>query len=441
MVVVLILVFMILFPTLIKLLQGESRGNVRRTQSDRAFRVAEAGISRAYAFLSQSRLSFSNAASGVVPVGYQFDSEYQEGIGGISKIRISSGPILGQVTVESKGRDPSTQETRSIRAVYRPAVFDSALNAKVFEGCTGALRVHWGPWKYSNRMILANCSSNHATADLHYPRKFSPGLIDTPVFDPLDTFPSSSSAPVTPPALDFDYYKDKAKASSVPLLNGDGGIYKHVSLPLLMTAEPPGSGYFPVASWVYIRNSAGSSSPTTYSFLSSTSVIFFDNPNLSTDYSLQISTGVYLEVEALISRIGYSWNTKTLLSGPGGGTINATIPEKADLEYVHPVANAVWTGGGPSMQSVWSVPTRCCWPVNNVLVKGFLYTQGKLAVLDHTGVNRPTISGAVYIGETFGSWAHIEAADVYYDDSVAQQVRLTDPPVRVQYKEVSLPWN
>jgi hypothetical protein len=433
-----LLVFGLLFPALMKLFHGEAKGNVRRLQGNRAFRVAEAGIVRAYSYLSQSRASFADAATGIIPVGFHFDVEHPEGDGGVSKIRMIPGPITGQVMVESSGRDSSTKETRSIRVVYRPARFDSAFYGRDSIGTVGRLRAHWGPWKFSGRMRLSPTSPvNLATADLHYPRKIASGLIDSPSFNSLDHFPNSSSAPVTHPALDFDYYRDKAKGSTVPVANGNGGIYMGFSQ---ATATPPGSGYFSVNNTVNIRNTDLMVDTTNFTYQSSTSVIFFDNTNFMNDFNLNISAGVFLDVEALISRTGYGWTTQSFLSGPGGGALSATIPENADLEYSHPTGAVAWTSGAPSMHSVWAGATRCCWPVNNVVVKGLFYSQGNLSGWA-LSVSPPTILGVVYVARTQDALNGANAIDIYYDEQVAQQVQLVDPPVRIHYQEVSLPWN
>lgn len=113
-----VILLAIISPYLIRLLTLDSSQNVRSRLSSRAFQLAEAGRARAESKLQENSSLFMAVSSGTVVVGYNDDREFSDVEGGVYKIKMSSGPGEGEVTVVAKGKDASNKEIRVIQAVY-----------------------------------------------------------------------------------------------------------------------------------------------------------------------------------------------------------------------------------------------------------------------------------------------------------------------------------
>jgi hypothetical protein len=272
--------------------------------------------------------------------------------------------------------------------------------------------VHWGP-------IFSNEDLGDFFILESFPRKYSRGRI-------YARDPSMQAPPNTdnvewwdylnflePPTVDLDYYRDKAKNSTVsvpPFSLWWGGAQA--------IANPPGSGYFPMSA-----NAGGFAWLNPVPIISPASVIFFDN-DTGVGMTGFLNNG-YIEVEALLFNGFGDVNFQNNI-----GTVVATIPVTAPLEYgadptVWTNPNAPGTGGGPSFVSAYSLNRQ--FTLNNVGLVGFLYTDGKVydPLLGPYGSKK--IIGGVIAG-VFGGTINTTGICVFYSPEIMAKVRYEKPP-------------
>lgn len=458
--VILLLVFAIFAPLLWQLSNANVKRTVRETRSDAALQLAQAGITKALWKLTQLDKSWTTVCEGGVLAGYVDDVEYTDVAGGLYKIRITSSGTPQQVKVVAKGRDALSGETRTIEAVYgQPDAAATQLsgthptNEFLFNYNTNNWQyqstVHWGSiWSFSNiSMEEANSCS--------FPRKFSAGKISgrdsnpqTPNSDEKEYFAYEMLG--APPVIDFDYYEAKAKTSVVPITVGAGKITQTGGADALAT--PPGSGYF-------LASQNGGTidiGKTSGYVLNDPNAVFFltdDTPNglYFTEYSPSL-----LNIEALIST-GGTVQSRLLPYGNMGSVIQTTIPVNAPMEYESTAAAAIWTANNPlgsvitksgvaqyspgtSFAAVFANPSRCCFPLQNVFVKGFVYLEGEFYSAWNTDHSPPVMVGQFMLnGLMSTSWGNYS---IFYDKSTADRVRFFRPfkPERLSWKETRESW-
>jgi hypothetical protein len=417
-----VILLAIISPYLIRLLTLDSSQNVRSRLSSRAFQLAEAGRARAESKLQENSSLFMAVSSGTVVVGYNDDREFSDVEGGVYKIKMSSGPGEGEVTVVAKGKDASNKEIRVIQAVYdrRPPLMGPTFAEHQMYGFVPNY-AHWGPHVAYNFMLVEAP---------HYPRKYCRGTIQTTLMgafktaDGIEFWPNEESLGNKMPQVDLTYYKTKALNSTVPLLDPvNGGIITLSDGVTAPTAVPAASGYFPQnlsASLGYQFGPTG----LKYEFRSSTSVIYMDSPN-----NIWFMNS-FLDVEALVctggSYIHFNSSYKVF---------SATIPASAPDEYkstVAPSANSVWT---TNFAAAYGAPGHCCYNIPKTSFHGLLVLDGSSR---HEG-----IVGSAMVGVILGTNL-IKAqgnSTVYYDEAVGKNIRWRFAPLnRKSWKEPLLPW-
>lgn len=416
-----VILLAIISPYLIRLLTLDSAQNVRSRLSSRAFQLAEAGRARAESKLQENSSIFMAVSSGTVVVGYNDDREFSDVEGGVYKIKMSSGPGEGEVTVVAKGKDASSKEIRVIQAVYdrRPPVMGPTF-AESQTYWLASNYAHWGPHVAYNFMSVES---------RHYPRKFCRGLIQSPFggamnpADGIEFWPNEESLGNKMPQVDLGYYKTKALNSTVPLLDPVNGgsltLSDGVTAP---TAVPAGSGYFPQnlgASLGYLWGVNGK-----YEFRSSTSVIYMDSPN-----NIWFMNS-FLEVEALVCTGG-----SYIHFGSPYKIFSATIPASAPDDYkstVLPSANSYWT---TNFAATYGNPGHCCYNIPKTSFHGLLVLDG--------GSRYEGTVGSAMVGMILGTNT-IKAnsnSTIYYDDAIGKNIRWRFAPLnRKSWKEPLLPW-
>ena len=177
--VTIILVLMAIFlPTLYFLVANEGLWSTKYKKTNIAFQMAEQAIDRGLWKLKESSAYGTVLSTGGIIPGYNFDTVYQsvgtDSVVGEYKIKLSSySGQSGYVVVQTRGRDLSAQEVRSIQAVYAlgqtSSLSNTAIYARTQADLGSNLEVHWGP--------IINLQNITKTPNYDYPRKISKGSI------------------------------------------------------------------------------------------------------------------------------------------------------------------------------------------------------------------------------------------------------------------------
>lgn len=162
-------VLMILVPATVLWVQTEARQTVKEHRSTVAFNLAEAGIDRGMWKLKSSTATWDAAYGGIPIPGYNFDRTYSDVPGGYYRIKFSTSAGPGRVAIIAEGKDASTEEIRSIRAVYRNQCIPGAMIAGGVLTWANAFSAQWGPIMAQNNI---NITDANAAKD-YFPRKFS----------------------------------------------------------------------------------------------------------------------------------------------------------------------------------------------------------------------------------------------------------------------------
>jgi len=424
-----LLIIGILLPAIVLYVQREARWSTKQKKTTSAFHLAEAAADRGLWKLTESDQNWEDGVDGIVIAGYNNDVTYTDLDGGSYKILFSSGPLLGQVTVLAKARDTSTNELRAVEVVYSKEVFDGGLQVEGGLDYKPGLKVHWGP-------VVTYTSINQAPSD-YFPRKFSKGQIvgrdiinDSNNTDDLEYW-AFQTGMGDPPKVDLTYYLEKASSSVIPVditVAPKGRIVMNTGAKnTLAVADPPGSGYFKASdnsgAGLLFKKVPGAGGPHYYEFKNSSSVIYIDNDTAGAITSDLQNGGVFLQVEALI----LAGSNHHMDINSDIGVVGATIPAKADKEYLHPSAAAAWATFSPPGAG------SCCYTLSNLAVHGFIYVGGNVS---NAGANTE-ILGAIDIVGT----SSVNTLKIYYDKDVVTKIKtIGGTPSRASWKEVKVPW-
>ncbi|MFA5858539.1 MAG: hypothetical protein WC955_05690 [Elusimicrobiota bacterium] len=409
-VVAVLLVFMIMIPMLVSLVQNEARWTVKQKKTTTAFHLAEAGVDRGVWKLRESDFTWEQILEGTKIEGYRglTSESYTETVNGASVgeyvIDISSTALPNEVQITAKGQDKDQREVRTIVAVYSRNAVNASLDIDGTIDYKPNLTVHWGP--------VVTYSSIEMAPSTYYPRKISKGRI---VGRDVDTSPPNTDGLEywayedlgNPPQVDLDYYRMLAMNSRMTAPRKGSGTGSAV-------AYPAGSGYFRAAdnpNGIEFRAASGSGN---YEYESSTSVIYIEgNASLP-------SGKCWLDVDALVVTQDCDFNAdfKTYI---------ATIPVGAQNEYLHPSAQSMWTSefaaAGEGGQ----------YSISNCGMRGFLYVGRNFS---NAGANAKIVGVIKVLGAVT-----INTMTVYYDAGVSSEVRLTSTPMRLRsWSEIQSSW-
>ncbi|MGQ0643903.1 MAG: hypothetical protein ACT4O3_00220, partial [Elusimicrobiota bacterium] len=226
--VLLLVVGMIMTPMLVDWMQLENKWSMKQKKSHAALALAEAGVDRAVWKLGEHATYWDGAAAGAVFTGYNNDVVYTDVSGGSYRVKVSSGPDTGQITVVATGKDRTNLEFRAIEVIYDKNPIVASMYAPTL-GISGSAEVHWGPLMSMSTIDLAG------SANVYWPRKMSRGAItgsgslgsrDTsptaPNTDGVEWWSYNSFPVPDPPAVDLDHYKETAKTQTC---SSPGGAY------------------------------------------------------------------------------------------------------------------------------------------------------------------------------------------------------------------------
>jgi hypothetical protein len=406
--IIILLALSISIPALVNWVRQETKDTVKVKRSSTAFHLAEAGVDQGIWKLQESQTTWSDAKAASAISGYDGNTEYhlvfQDGTTGYYRISFSSGPSAGQVTVQSKGRDPSTREVRTIQAILGEGGLGTfAIQAKETSSFGAATSVEWGP-------VISGTIINSGNKD--HPRLLSASDV-TPDDGNGSAEPNSdgiqwwSYKPDLPPApeIDFAFYQTSATNSgSAP--NGCG--------------SNSGATYYRAGNATF-RGCTDSSSRAYY---------ITGNCNFA-------SGGGGNRIVADIICLG-----DLSVTGNGGGSLTETldVPPEAWLEYGNDWAyyKANFDTSCPhatyaDAQAANYAPTGLTKSVSNIVVHGFLYTGGSQGL---TGGGNGVLVGALYSANN----ASLSTSNctLYYDPENAADVRTTNVILsRESWKEVA----
>ena len=474
--ILIITMALILVPYLVMKVQNEGRWSVKEARTTASYHLAEAGQDRAVWQLVSSTQSWQNAVLGSPTSGYAGDVQYTDVSGGLYDINITSGPLINQVTVVTKGRDDSSKEVRSVKAVYAGAALQSGLITQGTFGINPNFFVYWGQITAYDAITQTTGSggghgSSPTTAftgcDSHgnptggvdvipyYPYKDSVSSIS-----PWDTTPNPPNSDATKnytaydtklpamPVVDFNYYRGLAKNSLVPIPKDGSGTLADGG----RSAAWVGTGYF--------DGSGHSLNWDGYKINCSTCVIFDENDEiyLTGNDSPPTNAG-YVIVNAMILFGGnfhihsdgiYAYNltppSNAWQQYTAGTYVNPTGPGDTSASNEYPgdcglhTACATYTvpNSSHSAAAVYTSPTFDQCGNTGLSFRGFLYINSFNCALGHN-----VLSGQVYIGPggtdigTGNGVTHV----IYYDSSIAASVRYSRPPLtRISWTEQVAGW-
>lgn len=430
--VVLILTLLAIFiPVLVRMSTTDSRWSVRRSQIDEAYTVAEAGLDRGSWKLGESESVWQAALAGTAVTEYNYDRTWTDLDSAYRyKIKFSSGPGPTEVRVRCKVqavRSPTM--VRTLEGVYTRNSVEALVMQTDFTGSTDKFpRVHWGAVK---SYAALNVNSNVAMPN--YPRKLARNGIQG-----RDTTPDDYNSDRQeywaydknigdPPVIDYEYYRAKAKASSLPNTTINNGKMRMRDGATLVRSTPTlGTAYFLCAdNWDGsdhgIDFNAGGADH--YTFINSTTVLFVEtSTNTCRTF---IHSKVFLDLEALI----VAGSNNHLRMNGSKAPFAATIPVNANMEYLHSAASATWmAGGGGSMDAIWHGARYPYNLVSDVGFHGFIHVQdGQFE--DHNDSDDTIVVGIIY-AKQFELETDPKSLRVYFDDAVASKLKVVYTPIR-----------
>jgi len=221
-VIIMLIIAMIIgvvIPALVYMSSFEAKAIVKETKSIRAFHLAEAGIDRGIFKLNETGI-WDTVYEGTAVTGYNGDITYSDIEGGEYRIKFSSGPEVNQITIKASGKDKTTNESRTIQAIYYKAIgVTSALTAGAVNA-GGNFIVHWGPISSLANIVLSG------SADNFFPRKYARvHIYDSPSSShDHDSPPSEGTTQTSGPAWCDDEYRewhDQYDVPDIPELNNN----------------------------------------------------------------------------------------------------------------------------------------------------------------------------------------------------------------------------
>lgn len=437
--VVLILTLLAIFiPVLVRLATDDSRWSVRRSQIDEAYTVAEAGLDRGSWKLGESESVWQAALVGTAVTEYNYDRTWTDLDSAYRyKIKFSSGPGPTEVRVRCKVqavRAPTM--VRTLEGTYTRNFVEAMVMQADLTGSTDKFpRVHWGPIKsYAGLNVAA------AVAMPKYPRKFARTGIS-----PRDTTPDDYNSDRKEywaydknigdaPVMDYEYYRARAKASSLPDTTANNGKLRmrHNPAPaatLVKSTPTLGTAYFLCAdNWEGPGQDHGidfdASGVDHYTFINSTTVVFVET-STNTCRSF-VHSEVFLDLEAFIVA---GPNNNLDFRPNQSAAFAATIPVNANMEYLEATASATWMAGGAgSMDAIWRGARYPYNISNNIGFHGFLHVQDGELKTDENSHDVKVI-GVVY-AKQFKIQTDPKIFYIYFDDAVASKLKVVYTPIR-----------
>lgn len=222
MVLLILSVTAIMIPAIVFWLRSEAKWSVKESRNTVAFNLADGAVERGMWKLKSSTSTWDAAAKGTLIAGYNNDLTYSDMPGGYYRIKFSSGPSAGRVTVIGEGKDTSSNEIRAVQVVFQNSSVPGAVIARGVITWANAFSAHWGPIMSQNNINITDANA----AQDYFPRKLSKQVVtcnskgyarDTNGLDPPNTdgveWWSGYNVPDLP-VLDFEAMKSSAIATN-----------------------------------------------------------------------------------------------------------------------------------------------------------------------------------------------------------------------------------
>ncbi len=401
--ILLLAVLAIFVPALVEWVRHDTNAGIKQKRSSTAFHLAEAGIDRARWKLLEKMDNWTVLSTGTLG-GYDFDREYDDVSGGTYAIKITSSPSNeDERIVESVGRDLSANEMRKVRAVFRnTGAVDFAVRAERTITIGASVNLEWGP-------VMSNLSI--VTGGRTYPRFYSAGHVsdqdggvvgartDDVQWWSYYNIPSA-------PRIRFSVFESSAIGSGdAPdgCGNGNDSTYKLDGNAVFKGCQDTSNKSY------YITGTA--------SFQSGGSSGNFIIGNVIVMGDLSISG-----------------------NGGGSGSYDAVVPPKAWEEYGNNWAHyqAFDTGEPATYAEAVNInySASASYHLNNVLVRGFLYTGGSQGL---TGGGNAILNG-ILMSANYAT-ADTSNFTIYYDDGIASNIPVSGLSISmVSWDEVTPTW-
>lgn len=234
-VILLLVVLLITVPALVRWIQEDARVSVKDRKTTSAFNLAETAVDRGYWKAKSSTGTITSVFAGTPLTGYNFDTTYTDVAGGTYRISITSTSNPSKsITIIGEGRDASTNEVRSITAVFQNRTIYSPLLSQGNINYNRGVGIFWGPMMSQGTITLDN-----TTAKWYFPRKFARASVVGTAGNPRDTTwplpPNTDNTewwanyPYVPelPILDFVTLRQEAAATNTLNVYGCALSTKH----------------------------------------------------------------------------------------------------------------------------------------------------------------------------------------------------------------------
>lgn len=394
--VAMLVILAVMVPAIVLWIQRETVFASKQSHNTVAFHLAEAGVEKAYLYISLSTITWTSIQAGNAQPDYSFDKKYEDIDGGTYAISITSGPESEQATIITVGRDRHSRETRALRVVYSNTVMgDTAIFAGQGVRIAGGTNVHWGAVMSPSNIDATNRSFPQfwsASQIIGKDTSANPPNCDSPGCCQWHAFQASLPAP---PSLDFDFFRSSASTTmGCPNVAGKA------------VGTPPGSCYY-------------NGSVTDWNHETAGKTIFIEG-DLSVKSPGMFHTGTII-VMGNVNLPNGAW---------GRGSVDMMMPTKAWKQYCNDWAayraygnDSTEDAAFPGLNSTYQATVT---PINSskVSVNGFLYVGGNFNNGGGGGGNSD-VYGALYaIGtSTFSAASPI---DFYYNGDAASNIVTTN---------------
>jgi Tfp pilus assembly protein PilX len=204
----LMLVLLIMVPAVVQWVRQEALMSVKDQKNTTAFNLAQAAVQRGYWKAKSSTGTIALALAGQSLLGYEFDSTYNDIVGGTYRIHISSASN-SSIMITGEGRDTSTNQVRAISATYQNRTIYSPLLAQGNVSYGKGMCIYWGAI-----MSQGNITLDNTTAQWYFPLKYAKADVIGTLGNPRNT-----TWPLPPDTDNIEWWSNDADVPELPILD------------------------------------------------------------------------------------------------------------------------------------------------------------------------------------------------------------------------------
>ncbi|MFH1541159.1 MAG: hypothetical protein ABID79_04835 [Elusimicrobiota bacterium] len=396
-VLMLVMVLCCAIPFLVYVVKHDVKWMVKEVKSTRAFHIAEAGIDRGVFTLNGITDGWNKVTEGIIPAGYDGETIYTDITNGQYKIKITSQPEAGYVTIMAVCKDRTTDELRGIKKVYSKTSAQSVLDSGGNMSSGGNFVIHWGPIKARGDIDLSG-----SAVDRYYPRKYARGNINPrnpPDTDNCEYYVKKTLSNLA--EVDLMYYENLAK-NYVPQI--ENGSFTGTTGGYLEGDCTFGPNFRDWNGGIRVNGVNGVGEVPTYYITG----------------NVTLKTGTFIKGNLIV---------KGNLRFSGNGFANTDddddlpnyqvfVPSNAKKEYyhktgcTHATAQQVWINRG------WQNSAQAT--LSNIIFNGLVYVEGNIS----SQAGNQTVVGVTIVS---GNIENLNGnSEIYYDGDVAEEVEYAD---------------